>query len=126
MKKITVLHLRSSEFFGGPERAILGQCASMDGFRFCCASFVRPGGECTFLEKAEQLQIPNIALTERHVGDFAVAGSLRALIKSQGLDLIVSHDYKATFFAMLAAKGLGVAHIRHFRGVTWENKKVHL
>lgn len=121
-----ILHLRSSEFFGGPERAILGQCASMPRFEFVCGCFVRPGQESVFLERAVGQGVATVRLEQAHPLDFGVSRRLRRIVETQRIDLLVSHDYKASFFARKALRGGGVRHIRHFRGATAEDLKVKL
>ncbi len=117
-------HLRASEFFGGPERGIVGQCLNMEGPRFCCMSFVRAGGGNPFLDRCAAAGIPVRAIPERGVGDFGVVGRIRAAIDELGLDVVVSHEYKSNVMATLALRGSRAAHVRHFRGFTWENPKV--
>ena len=123
---MNVMHLRSSEFFGGPERAILGQCRTMTDVDFVCASFVREGQDNPFLEKAKEYGLKTEAIPESFAGDFRVVGKLKALIEKYKIDLIVSHDYKGNFFGRKAAARCKIAHIAHFRGITREDKKVRL
>ena len=124
LRKPCVLHLRSSEFFGGPERAILGQCAAMRDFDFVCGCFQHSGQVPVFLERAEELGVATEGIEQAKPWDYRVANRLREVVAKKGIDLVVSHDYKATFFAMLALRGLSVGHIRHFRGATAEDVKV--
>ncbi len=123
---MNILHLRSSEFFGGPERAILGQCRTMTDAAFICASFVRRGEDNPFLAKARQYGLETAAIAESFAGDWRVIGRLQSLIKEKAIDLIVSHDYKGNFFGRKAARQCRIAHIAHFRGITREDKKVQL
>ncbi len=123
---MNVMHLRSSEFFGGPERAILGQCRTMTDVDFVCASFVRGGQDNPFLVKAREYGLRTEAISESFAGDFRVVGKLRTLIEIYKTDLIVSHDYKGNFFGRKAAARCKIAHIAHFRGITREDKKVRV
>jgi len=123
---MNVMHLRSSEFFGGPERAILGQCRTMTDVDFVCASFIRGGQDNPFLQKAKDYGLKTEAITEGFAGDFRVVGKLKALIEKYKIDLIVSHDYKGNFFGRRVAAQCKIAHIAHFRGITLEDKKVRL
>jgi glycosyltransferase involved in cell wall biosynthesis len=122
-----IMHLRSSEFFGGPERAILGQSQYLrDRYDFVCASFLRPGQECPFFDRAGELGLPTRAIPQQRTLDFGPSRLLADLITQEQIDLVVSHDYKANFFGNRACGRTGIAHIRHFRGNTTEDLKVRL
>ena len=119
-------HLRSASFFGGPERAILGQCLNMPGPAFHCLSFTRAGLENPFLERCRDLDVAATPIPEWGPGDPRAVFKLRAATRRLDLDLLVSHDYQAHVFANLALSGQKTAHVRHFRGFTWEDRKVRL
>ena len=121
-----IMHLRSSEFFGGPERAILGQCTNMTDHEFVCVSFIRRGEPNQFLKNAAVAGIETAMIDDYCAGDFRVISRLRKLVKRHNIDLLITHDYKGNFFGRLALKKTGTAHIAHFRGVTAEDKKVSL
>ena len=123
---MTILHLRSSEFFGGPERAILGQCKYYKKARLICASFVRPGSTSEFLIRCSETGVKTVTIPERFTGDFGVRRKLVEMIRKEKIDLIISHDYKANFFGRSAAKICGVKQAAHFRGRTTEDRKVWL
>lgn len=121
-----VIHLRSSEFFGGPERAILGQCGAMTDCRFVCASFVRKNAQSEFLSRAEKAGIATARISERFPGDWGTVGQIRELIRRHEAKLIVCHDYKANFFGHFAVRGTSATRIAHFRGETREDIKVRI
>jgi len=120
---VNILHLRSSEFFGGPERAIVGQCRSSKKFDMMCGSFLRGGKSNRFLEECKRSGIETICIPEGFTGDFRVVGKIREIIKSKRLDLIVTHDYKANFFTYYAVRKSGARQVAHFRGWTAEDFK---
>lgn len=120
---MNILHLRSSEFFGGPERAIIGQCRNLDKFKLMCASLVRRNQTSEFLKKCESFGIETIEIPESFPGDFRVIGRIRRIIREKELDLIVSHDYKANFFTYFAVRNTRARQIAHFRGSTTEDLK---
>jgi len=124
MANLNIVHLRSAEFFGGPERAIIGQCTNVPGYNFTVASFVRDRAENIFLKTAHAEGLPTAEINDSFAGDFRVIGQIKELVKKTGADILVTHDYKANFFGYLALKGSGVRQIAHFRGYTWEDKKV--
>jgi len=120
---MNILHLRSSEFFGGPERAILGQCLSLKKFNLMCASFVRGQKPNRFLKECAANGIKTIAVPESFTGDYRVIKKLRKIITEFRLDIIVTHDYKANFFGLHAVKGNRAKQVAHFRGSTAEDFK---
>jgi len=122
----TIVHLRSSEFFGGPERAIIGQCAHLPEFEFVCASFSRKDSTNSFLQKCAEAGLQTYELRERHAGDIRPVFQLMTLIHQHRARLVVTHDYKSTFFMRLIERHCGVRHMRHFRGFTWEDRRVRL
>jgi glycosyltransferase involved in cell wall biosynthesis len=118
-----ILHLRSSEFFGGPERAIIGQCRSLGKFKLICASIVRRDQTSEFLRKCGNFGIETIAIPESFPGDLRVIGCMRRIIRERELDLVVSHDYKSNFFTYFAVRNTPARQIAHFRGSTAEDVK---
>ncbi len=126
MSKTSIIHLRSSEFFGGPERAIIGQCTGMKDHVFTCVSFIRGGVHNDFLKTARQNGIDTAELHEAFAGDLRVVGQLRKIVEERNADIVVCHDYKANFFGLRALKHSNVRQVAHFRGVTTEDRKVRL
>lgn len=124
MKRLHIGHLRASEFLGGPEKAILGQAASMPQFDFTYISFVRGGAQNCLIEKAESLGLKTAKLSEIAAGDIRLIAQLRRLVREREIDLIVSHDYKSRVVGHIALRFGSAAHIGHFRGITLEDPKV--
>ena len=123
---MTILHLRNSDFFGSPERLILGQVEHLPNITSIVGSFVRSDGDSDFLDQCKSRNIPTVALTESFTGDWRVIGQLREAVIDHKIDLVVSHDYKANFFAYYALKKTPARHIAYFHGVTSEDAKVRL
>ncbi len=121
---MTILHLRSSDLFGSPERLIIGQCRHLPQFQFICGSYARNNVQPKFLTECANSGIPTVALHESFPGDLRVIPQLRDIIKSKKVDLIVSHDYKSTFYSYWATNGLPTNRIAYYHGVTSEDFKV--
>ena len=51
---------------------------------------------------------------------------LKTMIKENQIDLIISHDYKANFYAFFANRSIKLPHIGYYHGRTDENFKVKL
>jgi len=121
---MNILHLRSSEFFGGPERAIVGQCREMTNYAFMCASFVRPGRSNEFLDICASTSIKTLSLPQRTVFDISPIRLLRKAVSEHCISVVVSHDYKSNLLGALALRSLPIVQIAHFRGRTDEDAKV--
>jgi len=123
MAKLNIVHLRSAEFFGGPERAIIGQCTNVPDYNFTVASFVRDNAKNIFLKIAQAEGLPTAEIHDAFAGDFRVIAQIKNLLKQTDADILVTHDYKANFFGYFALKGIKIRQIAHFRGYTWEDRK---
>jgi len=121
-----ILHIRSSEFFGGPESAILGQCLSMSTDKLAVASFVKNDCDNRFLDECKKNNIETFIIPESFTGDPGTIGKIKKLLLDQKFDLVVTHDYKANFYTYYAARKLLTGHIAHFRGRTAEDFKVKI
>lgn len=123
---MTILHLRSSDLFGSPERLIIGQCRHLPQFQFICGSYARNDVQPKFLTECANNGIPTVTFHESFPGDLRVIAQLRDVIKSKKIDLIVSHDYKSTFYGYWAVNGLETKRIAYYHGVTSEDFKVKI
>jgi glycosyltransferase involved in cell wall biosynthesis len=123
MKNLNILHLRSSEFFGGPERAIIGQCRSLTEFNVLCGSFVRRGRRSRFLDECREHGIETVIIQESFPGDFRAVGRIRRLIRRLRVNLVITHDYKSNLFTYHAVRKTNARQVAHFRGKTAEDLK---
>jgi glycosyltransferase involved in cell wall biosynthesis len=121
-----ILHVRNSDLYGSPERLIIGQCRQIQEFEWVVATFVRDGGMNRFAEESARAGIETFAIPEKRLADTAIIGRLRRIIKDRQIDMVVSHDYKATTVSWLATRGLGTALVACYHGETSEDAKVRL
>ena len=128
-----VLHLRASNFLGGPERQILRYCtgSAPQGRRQLLASFTASaapdGGEgWALLEAAKAAGREAYALPFRPRQLWAAAGALKAVIESQAVGLVCTHGYRADLVGTLAARRAGVPVAWFLRGWTGEDFQVRL
>jgi len=121
-----ILHVRNSDLYGSPERLIIGQCRQIKEFEWVVATFVRDGGMNRFAEESAKAGLETFAIPEKRVADTAIIGRLRRIIKDRQINMVVSHDYKATAISWLATRGLGIALVACYHGETTEDAKVRL
>ena len=123
---MNILHLRSSEFLGSPERLIIGQVEHLPQYRSICGSYVRPRGDNRFLRECERRGIATASISESFTGDWRIVAQVRELVAREEIDLVVSHDYKSNFYAYRALRRTDVRQIAYFHGVTTEDMKVRI
>lgn len=122
MKRI--LHLRASNFVGGPERQLLRHAqAQSDGDReILLGTFVGPTEGHELLQRAKENNLQTISLG---------ASGLRALvqetvqvIRSRHVDLVCAHGYKPDIVGILASRIAKVPIACFLRGWTGESPLV--
>ncbi len=123
---MNILQLRNSDVFSSPERLIIGQCLNLPEFDFTCAAFVKPGMDNRFLEECRAAGLNTVAVPDSFPGDIRMIGRLRRLIFERDIDLVVTHDYKASFYTFFSLRKQAVRQIAYFHGVTSEDRKVRI
>jgi glycosyltransferase involved in cell wall biosynthesis/GT2 family glycosyltransferase len=133
----TILHLRASNFTGGPERQILrycgagGQAASAP--RQILATFTRAGAGGPGSEEAEGQDLlraaraAGIAAWGLEGGgwrDLRAAAALDRLVREQGVGLICAHGYRADLIGAWIARRRHVPVAWFLRGWTGEDVRV--
>src|SRR5262249_18027517 len=124
---VTIIHLTSSTFFGGPERQMLGLAQALgEGDRTAFFSF-REGGRCRdFLGRArrEGDEADELAHDTPHFR--AAVRELTARLRRASADVLCCHGYKADLLGRPAARRAGVPVVAVARGWTAEDLKVRL
>jgi glycosyltransferase involved in cell wall biosynthesis/GT2 family glycosyltransferase len=119
---LRILHLRASNFVGGPERQIVSYCAlPSPGIHQSIATFVGPEEGSSFLEYARAKQIETLALP---CASMDALSRLVRHVRENHIDAICSHGYKADILSLLAARMTGAKAIPFLRGWTGEDAKV--
>ncbi len=125
-RTFTVLHLRASDFVGGPERQILryAEFERNGPVSVILGTFVGPdeGGE--FLEAAGQRGFETLALPAGKAASLRALRLLRRFLRERRVDLICTHGYRADVLAMLAARGQHTPVASFLRGWTKESWRV--
>jgi glycosyltransferase involved in cell wall biosynthesis len=123
-----ILHLRASNFVGGPEHQLLRYAEVERGgpFRICLGTFVRSAEESPFLKAASARGLEILALPFRNVGPHSALPALIRELRSRKIDLLCTHGYKADIFGLLAGRLTGVPVACFLRGWTRENRRIRI
>ena len=123
---MNILHLRNSDIFGSPERLIIGQMFHLHEFNSYCASFIKTGKTSAFLDALKKNNLNSIAIESKNQMSLATISQIKKILKTKQINLIISHDYKATFYSFMANRSFNLPHIGYYHGRTDENFKVKL
>ncbi|MDA8324668.1 MAG: glycosyltransferase [Nitrospiraceae bacterium] len=128
MDKLKVLHIRASNFNGGPEKQILEHLSCLDNSRFTSVlcSYARGGKQNELLDRARALGIKTCAVREKGPFDISALSNIVRVIHKEGIDLICTHGYKPYIQGWIASRITGVPIIAVSRGCTSENLKVRI
>jgi succinoglycan biosynthesis protein ExoA len=125
MTRPRILHLRASNFVGGPEHQLLRSTELEAGgpFEISIATF-EGGGEGSQLRQAAEAR--GIATIAYPVGSRAALKALEQTLRDRQIDVLCTHGYKADILGILAGRRCGVRVACFLRGWTGENFKVKL
>src|ERR1700722_18103426 len=125
MSRPRILHLRASNFVGGPEHQLLRSAELEAGglFEISIATF-EGGGEGTQLRQAaESRGVPVVAYP---VSSRAALQALQQTLRARQIEVLCTHGYKADILGIVAGHRSGVRVACFLRGWTGENLKVKL
>src|SRR5712664_1410044 len=123
---LRILHLRASNFVGGPEKQLLNHAKLEHGgsFEVVLGTFIGKSEGRQYLAAIGKQGIPSLALPDNVFGrDNAVSVLVRAL-REQNIALLCAHGYKADLLSTLAAHRAGIPVAWFLRGWTREDWKV--
>ena len=123
--KTRILHLRASQFFGGPEKQIVHHAirASLNGPEIWIGCFRDGPARPALLDRAQQLGLPTLELSSGRF-DPRTIFELARFIRQQKISVLCTHGYKANIIGWMAAHLTGCAHIAYARGWTGETWRV--
>jgi len=124
--KPLILHMRACNFFGGPERQVLGHIRHSGNFRHCVLSFIENGRTDELAAECRRQGIANETLEGRSAYELSALGRLRGVFKRLKPAVLCSHGYRPTLLALAAKAGLDLPLIVFSRGHTGENQRVSL
>ena len=128
MNQPKLFHIRSSYFYGGPERQITYLTRSLTdrGIESMVATFVvtKKSIGNPYYEKLKELGVPAYLINLSGTFDFSPIGKLENYIRDNGYNVLVAHDYRADYFSIQLAKKLRLPRISFSRGWTRNTLKV--
>jgi glycosyltransferase involved in cell wall biosynthesis len=128
VNKINILHLRSSNFYGGPERQLHHHClkASNSEFNITCGSFSENNETPDFLNVIAQDNINTITFNVTSAYDLNAIRIIREYISKNKINIICTHDYRAHFYGNMAREKKDTSWVAFSRGWTKDNFKIHM
>ena len=124
---LTVVHLTSSRFHGGPERQMLGLAESLSRRIQSVFILFSENGRCrAFFSQCQSKGFDAFRLRYDTPRLFAAAGELRQLLHTQRACILFSHGYKANILARMVTHRMGIPHVAVSRGWTGESARVRL
>jgi glycosyltransferase involved in cell wall biosynthesis len=121
-----ILHLRASNFVGGPENQLLRHASKEQGpcWEVWLAIYVNGQEGKEFLSAAQARSIPTVSLPVESVASSILR--LRRVLKENHIRLICTHGYKAEVIGIAAGMLTGIPVACFLRGWTGENFKVRV
>lgn len=124
--QLRIAHLIATNFYGGPEKQIVEHAMRLDPSRhtFCLLSFVEAGSTNELLTRAAEKNIHHRALRANGSFQPKIVGDLSAVLRAEGIELLVAHGYKSNVIGRLASWKTGIPIVAVSRGWTSENWKI--
>jgi glycosyltransferase involved in cell wall biosynthesis len=121
-----IIHLRASNFYGGPERqlhlhALYAKKESLD---VAVCSFSERGVSPEFLEIIARDGVKTHAFQVKSAYDRRAIKLVRKYIIDNNIDIVCSHDYRSHMIAFCAVKETTAGWVAFSRGWTKDNLKV--
>ncbi len=127
MPKIRLLHLRDSRGIYGAERAILTLARYIDHDRFnfgllCLKG--RDAGNGYLMQTARAMGIPLDIVPVNGRLDLSAIRQIRGILQARSPSILHAHDFKTTFYALLASWNLGVKRVVTAHGSTRDSMRI--
>ncbi len=128
MRSPCIVHLRASNFVGGPEHQLLRYAdAERDGsIQIHLATFLGKREGVEFLRVAACRDLRVFSLPSRDFGPRSALPALIRELRSRHVDLLCTHGYKADILGLIAGRLTGIRVVCFLRGWTGENSKIYL
>ena len=116
--------MRACNFFGGPERQILGHIEHSRDFRHQVLTFAQEHSADELSAECRRRGIAVESIATRSAYGLSSVWKLREVFRKLKPAILCSHGYRPTLLGLLARLGLGLPLIVFSRGHTGENRKV--
>jgi glycosyltransferase involved in cell wall biosynthesis len=124
--KMHVMHLRASNFVGGPERQILEHLRQSESntmhFSLCC--FQENGCPTELETMAENYGLDSTCVTAAWPFDLGTIRQLARIIRERKVNLLVTHGYKPNLLGRIASWIQRIPTVAVSRGWTYESRRV--
>ncbi len=126
MSDCRVIHLRASNFYGGPERQLHlhARLAQNSDFRITVCSFTENGNIPEFIQVIDKDKIPTHTFSVKNAYDFGAVKSVRKYLGDNDIKILCTHDYRTHLIGFLATLGMQTKWLAFSRGWTSENLKI--
>ena len=125
-KRATIVHLRDSNFVGGPERQILEHFKRMDPERYnmVLVCYENAGETNELRARAQDMGFQCLALPVRSPFNPKGITDISDLLRNLQADVLVTHGHKGNIFGRIACWMQSVPTIAVSRGWTMESLKI--
>ena len=125
---MNILHLRASNFYGGPERQLHfhARLARDTQYKVTVGSFTEEGRVPEFIEVIAADGLSTRVFEVAGAYDAAAVRLIREYIRNEKIDILCTHDYRTHFWGWRARRGTGIRWLAFSRGFTLDNMKVRL
>jgi glycosyltransferase involved in cell wall biosynthesis len=127
-RRIRILHLRTSNFVGGPERQLLqsGDYEREGPLELIFGTLVGETEGGDFARAVQERGLQMLNLPAGTIGDFGALSKLVRYIREHSVALICTHGYQADILGTLAGLRCGIPVAWFLRGWTGEDWKVRV
>lgn len=123
-----ILHLRATNFYGGPERQLHQHALTMldSDFKITISSFTEKGEPPELLKLCEVDQICTHLFEVSNAYDFSAIEKIRTYLNKNKIDILCTHDYRSSILGHRATRKISTCWLPFSRGWTSENLKVKM
>jgi glycosyltransferase involved in cell wall biosynthesis len=125
---VNIMHLRASNFVGGPEKQILEHFARLDSARFrpVLGTFAEPGELDPLGDEAARRGMQTARVPQSSPLNPKAILHISRMLRRHNIGILCTHGYKPNVLGFFAARLCGIPTIAISRGWTWENRKIRV
>jgi len=122
------MHLRATNFYGGPERQILKHAELVNPvyFEVILSSFSESGRTNELLDYARARNLHTFEIPVRNAYDPSAIPKLKIFLRTNHINILCTHGYRSNLIGYLATRFTGIPIVAFSRGWTKENLKITL